>query len=332
MQGLLAYTIQRLLWAPVILLVVSFFAFALTRLGPVDSVDVLAGPRADDAAKDRVRQELHLDDSIFEQYGIYMKNLLTEGDFGESVTIYRGVPVWDIIWPRMLVSVQFGAVALFFAFSVGTLVGVFAALRQGTWLDPLSISSFLFFQSIPVLVSLPFLVLIFVVKLGWLPAVGWGGPEVDIGPQEIALGIFSKHIILPAWVLSLPGVAGVARLVRATTLSVLDEDYVRTARAKGLPELQVVSRHVVRNSLLPLVTVIGLSLTTLIEGAFFVELILGIPGIGQLGFQAAQSRDYDVILALVLVIAAAFIFINIVTDIAYTVIDPRIRFGSQSDN
>ena len=332
MQGLLAYTIQRLLWALVILLVVSFFAFALTRLGPVDSVDVLAGPRADDAAKDRVRQELHLDDSIFEQYGIYMKNLLTEGDFGESVTIYRGVPVWDIIWPRMLVSVQFGAVALFFAFSVGTLVGVFAALRQGTWLDPLSISSFLFFQSIPVLVSLPFLVLIFVVKLGWLPAVGWGGPEVDIGPQEIALGIFSKHIILPALVLSLPGVAGVARLVRATTLSVLDEDYVRTARAKGLPELQVVSRHVVRNSLLPLVTVIGLSLTTLIEGAFFVELILGIPGIGQLGFQAAQSRDYDVILALVLVIAAAFIFINIVTDIAYTVIDPRIRFGSQSDN
>ena len=332
MQGLRAYTIQRLLWAPVTLLVVSFFAFALTRLGPVDSVDVLAGPRADDAAKDRVRQELHLDDSIFEQYGIYMKNLLTEGDFGESVTIYRGVPVWDIIWPRMLVSVQFGAVALFFAFSVGTLVGVFAALRQGTWLDPLSISSFLFFQSIPVLVSLPFLVLIFVVKLGWLPAVGWGGPEVDIGPQEIALGIFSKHIILPALVLSLPGVAGVARLVRATTLSVLDEDYVRTARAKGLPELQVVSRHVVRNSLLPLVTVIGLSLTTLIEGAFFVELILGIPGIGQLGFQAAQSRDYDVILALVLVIAAAFIFINIVTDIAYTVIDPRIRFGSQSDN
>ena len=332
MQGLLAYTIQRLLWAPVILLVVSFFAFALTRLGPVDSVDVLAGPRADEEAKARVRQELHLDDSIFEQYGVYMKNLLTEGDFGESVTIYRGVPVWDIIWPRMLVSVQFGVVALFFAFSVGTLVGVFAALRQGTWLDPLSISSFLFFQSIPVLVSLPFLILIFVVKLGWLPAVGWGGPEVDIGPQEIALGIVSKHIILPALVLSLPGVAGVARLVRATTLSVLGEDYVRTARAKGLPELQVVSRHVVRNSLLPLVTVIGLSLTTLIEGAFFVELILGIPGIGQLGFQAAQSRDYDVILALVLVIAAAFILINIVTDIAYTVIDPRIRFGSQWDN
>ncbi len=332
MQGLLAYTVQRLLWAPVILLFVSFFAFSLTRLGPVDSVDVLAGPRADEEAKDRVRQELHLDDSIFKQYGYYMSDLVTKGDFGESVTIYRGVDVWDIIWPRILVSMQPGIIALVFAFSIGTLVGVFAALRQGTWMDPLAISSFLFFQSIPVLVSLPFLVLIFVVRLGWLPAVGWGGPEVDIGPQEIALGIFSKHIILPALVLSLPGVAGVARLVRATTLSVLGEDYVRTARAKGLPEVQVVGRHVVRNSLLPLVTVIGLSLTTLLEGAFFVELILGIPGIGQLGFQAAQSRDYDIILALVLIIATAFNVANNITDIAYTFIDPRIRFGSKGNS
>ena len=196
-------------------------------------------------------------------------------------------------------------------------------------MDPVAISSFLFFQSIPVLVSLPFLVLIFVVKLGWLPAIGWGGPEIDVGPQEVSLGIFSRHIILPALVLSLPGVAGVARLVRATTLAVLGEDYVRTARAKGLPELEVVGRHVLRNALLPLVTVIGLSLTTLLEGAFFVELILGIPGIGQLGFQAAQSRDYDVILALVLIVATAFIIANIITDVAYTFIDPRIRFGAQ---
>lgn len=330
MQGLPAYTIQRLLWAPVILLVVSFLAFAITRLGPVDTVDVIAGPRADDAAKERVRQELNLDEPIIVQYGLYMRDVL-RGDFGESISIYRGVDVWDIIWPRMLVSAQPGLVALVFAFTIGTLVGVFAALRQGTWLDPFSISTFLLFQSIPVLVSLPFLMLIFIVKLGWLPAVGWGGPEVNVGPQEIALGIFSKHIILPALVLSLPGVAGVARLVRATTLSVLGEDYVRTARAKGLPEADVVWRHVVRNSMLPLVTVIGLSLTTLLEGAFFVELILGIPGIGQLGVQAAQSRDFDVVLALVLIVAFAFIIANIVTDLAYTLIDPRVRFGSRAD-
>ena len=332
MQGLLGYTIRRLLWAPFVLFIVSFLAFGITRFGPGDYVDVLAGARRDEETIERIRHERGLDKPFYQQYGTYMKNLLTEGDFGESTTIYRGQDVWEIIWPRILVSMQPGAVALVIAFSVGITVGIFAALRQGTWMDPVSISSFLLFQSIPVLVSLPFLVLIFVVKLGWLPAVGWGGPEVDVGPQEISLGIFSRHIILPAIALSLPGIAGIARLVRATTLSVLGEDYVRTARAKGLPEFTVVSRHVARNALLPIVTIVGLSLITLLEGAFFTELILGITGIVRLGVVAAQSRDYDVILALVLILAAAFVVANLITDIAYTFIDPRIRYERQQND
>ncbi len=328
MQGLLAFTVRRLLWMPVILFIVSFFAFMITRFGPGDPVSILAGQHRDPAAFERVRAERGLDKPFYEQYAIYMKNVLTEGDFGESVTIYQGRDVLEIIWPRMMVSMQPGLVALIIAFSVGTFVGIFAALRPGTWMDPLSISSFLLFQSVPVLVFLPVLVLVFVVQLGWLPATGWpDGPRVDVGPgDDVALGILSKHIILPAIALSLPGIAGVARLVRATTLNVLGEDYVRTARAKGLPELTVVGRHVTRNSLLPLVTIIGLSLATLLEGAFFTELILGIPGIGQLGFQAATSRDYDVILALVLILATAFVAANILIDIAYTFIDPRIRY------
>jgi ABC-type dipeptide/oligopeptide/nickel transport system permease component len=325
MQGLLGYAIRRLLWVPVILFAVSFLAFTVTRFGPGDPVTVLSPNYRDPEAFERVRRQRGLDKPFYQQYAIYMRDVL-QGDFGESVTIYRGEKVWDIIWPRMLVSIQPGLVALIIAFSVGTVVGIFAAVRQGTWLDPFSISSFLFFQSIPVLVSLPFLVLIFVVKLGWLPAVGWGGPRVDVGPQDIALGLFSKHIILPAIALSLPSVAGIARLVRATTLSVLGEDYVRTARAKGLPEVTVVGRHVARNALLPLVTIIGLSLVGLLEGAFFTETILGIPGIGALGYQAATSRDYDVILALVLILATAFVVGNIVIDIVYTFIDPRIRY------
>jgi ABC-type dipeptide/oligopeptide/nickel transport system permease component len=327
MQGLLGYTIRRLLWLPVILFVVSFLAFSLTRFGPGDYVDVLAGPRVDPAAKERLREETGLNDPFYEQYGRYMNNVITKGDFGQSFTIYRGVEVWDIIWPRLLVSVQLGVIALFITFAVGIPLGLFAALKQGTALDPLSIGSFLLFQSIPVLVSLPFLVLLFVVKLGWIPATGWGGPRVDVGPQTIALGILTRHIILPTIVLSLPGIAGVARLVRATTLSVLGEDYVRTARAKGLPELQVITEHVARNALLPLVTVIGLSIITLLEGAFFVETILGIPGIGELSYRAATSRDYDVILALVLILAFAFVLANIVTDVVYTLIDPRVRYG-----
>ncbi len=326
MQGLLGYIIRRLLWAPVILFIVTFLTFAITRLGPGDIVDVLAGPRSDEATKERIREERGLDKPIYEQYGIYMKGVLTEGDFGESVTIYRGVDVWEIIWPKMLVSVQPGMVALIISFSAGTAVGIFAAVRQGTWTDPFAISTFLFFQSIPVLVMLPFLILVFIVKLGWLPAIGWGGPEVDVGLQAISLGILSKHIIIPAIALSLPGIAGVARLVRATTLSVLGEEYVRAARAKGLAEHTIMGRHVLRNSLLPLVTVVGLSLVTLLEGAFFTESILGIPGIGLVAVQAAQSRDYDVVLALVWILAFAFIVANIVIDIVYTFIDPRIRY------
>jgi ABC-type dipeptide/oligopeptide/nickel transport system permease component len=326
MQGLSGYAVRRLLWVPVILFAVSFIAFTITRFGPGDPVTVLSPNYRNEEVFERVRHERGLDKPFYDQYRIYMQRLLTKGDLGESVTIYRGVPAWDIIWPRMLVSAQPGIVALVIGFSVGIVVGIFAALKQGTWMDPFAIGSFLFFQSIPVLVSLPFLVLLFVVKLGWLPALGWGGPRVDVGPQDIQLGIFSAHIILPALALSLPSVAGVARLVRATTLSVLGEDYVRTARAKGLPEFTVVTRHVARNALLPLVTVLGLSLSTLLEGSFFVETILGIPGIGQLGFQAATSRDYDVILALVLVLATAFVIANIITDLAYTLIDPRVRF------
>lgn len=332
MQGLLGYIIRRLLWLPVVLIVVSFFTFTIARFGPGDPVTVLAGQHRDPEAFERLRKELGLDKPFYQQYYIYMSNVL-QGDLGRTVTIPpQGAAVRDVIWPKMLVSLQPGIIALFIGFTVGTAVGIFSALRQGTWMDPFVIGSFLLFQSIPVLVSVPFLVLIFVVKLGWLPAVGWGGPEVDVGPQNISLGIFSRHIILPVIALSLPGIAGVARLVRATTLQVLGEDYVRTARAKGLRERTVILQHVSRNALLPLITIIGLSMVTLLEGAFFTETILGIPGIGRLGFQAATSRDYDVILALVLIVSTTFIIANLLIDIAYTFIDPRIRYDRrQSD-
>jgi ABC-type dipeptide/oligopeptide/nickel transport system permease component len=314
MQGLLPYAIRRLLWAPIILLAVSFIAFGITRFGPGDPLRVAMGQYSNPAALERVRHEEGLDKPLFQQYGIYLKNL-AHGKLGESFT-YRNRDVSELIFPRIWVSAQLGLVALLIVFAIGIPLGIFAALRQGTWADPFSIGLLLLFQSVPVLITVPVMLLVFTLKLHWLPAAGWGG-------------VFDSRVVMPALALSLPGIAGIARLTRATTLSVLREDYVRTARAKGLHEFTVVSRHVFRNSLLPLVTVVGISLATLVEGAFFAETLLGIPGIGQFAFNSVQGRDYNVLLALALVLTTTFIIANIAIDIAYTIIDPRVRYERQ---
>ena len=245
MQGILPYILRRLLWAPLILFAVTFLTFMAARFGPGDPVTIAAGQYRDPEILERVRHEKGLDKNPLEQYRIYIGNVL-QGDLGESFRL-RDRPVSEIIFPKMWVSAQLGLVALIITFSVGIPVGILAALRQGTWMDPATISTFLFFQSVPVLVTVPVMLLVFVLKLHWLPTGGWEG-------------IFSKHIIMPALALSLPGIAGVARLMRAMTLDVLKEDYVRTARAKGLQEFTVVSRHVARNALLPMTTIIGISL------------------------------------------------------------------------
>lgn len=329
MQGLLPYVVRRLAWAPVILLAVSFITFAIVRLGPGDPISVAQGQYRDPEVLERIRHTKGLDKPFLEQYGIYLKNVL-HGDLGESFR-YPTMTVPEIIFRKMWVSAQIGIVALVVIFGVGIPVGIYAAVRQGTWADPFSISVFLFFQSIPVLVTVPVMLLVFVLKLHWLPTGGWACP-VNLGflPEPVnCIGVFDKRVIMPVLALSLPGVAGVARLTRATTLSVLGEEYVRTARAKGLREFTVMSRHVARNALLPLVTVIGLSLAALLEGAFFAETLLGIPGIGRLAFESVGGRDYDVIMAITMVLATAFIVANIVIDIVYTFIDPRIRYERQ---
>lgn len=313
MPGLFPFVMRRLLWAPVVLFAVSFLTFSLGRYGPGDPVLLRAGPRADPATVERIRDDLGLNDPVVVQYGRYMADV-ARGDFGESLA-RPGTEVSELIFPKMWVSLQLGMVALLVTLSLGLPLGLLAALRQGTWMDPFSISIFLAFQSIPVLVMVPLLQLLLVVQLSLLPTGGWDG-------------IVSSRIVMPVVAMSLPGVAGVGRLMRATTLAVLDEDYVRTARAKGLSEFTVVSRHVARNALLPITTVIGLSLVTLLEGAFFTETLFGIPGIARLAVDAVFQRDYDVIMGLTLVIATAFVLLNIVVDVAYTLVDPRVRFDA----
>ncbi|MXZ62323.1 MAG: ABC transporter permease [Chloroflexi bacterium] len=234
---------------------------------------------------------------------------------------------------KIAISAQLGFLTLVTVFSVGIPLGLLAARFNGTWIDPFVIASLLFLTSVPVLVIIPPALWLFASQLDILPVGGWGGEGLDgifdiwwIG-GVVAVPIPDPHIYLPLFVLSIGGFAGVARLVRITALEVLSEDYVRTAHAKGLKETTVAFRHVLPNALLPVITVIGFALVGILEGAFFTETLLGIPGIGRFAFQAVQSRDYDVILAITVILSTAFVLANLVVEIAYTWIDPRVRLG-----
>ena len=246
-----------------------------------------------------------------------------QGDFGES-SLYQGRSIKDVIFPRLWVTFQYNIMAFILVFAIGLPVGIWAARRQGTWQDPFTMSIFLFFAAIPVLIMVPVLRYILASELGWLPSGGWKVREY-FGWLE--LGIFSKEIIIPTIVLTLPGVAGLARLMRSQVLEVMDQDYVRTARSKGLHEFVVVGRHITRNAMLPIATIMGFALVGLLSGSIFLETLLGIPGIGLYAFAAVFARDYDGIMAIVLIIATFFIVANLAVDIIYGFIDPRIRVG-----
>ncbi|MBI4302149.1 MAG: ABC transporter permease [Chloroflexi bacterium] len=308
---MLSYIVRRLLWAPVVLLAVSLVTFTLGQYGPGDPVEVLLGRHTNPDVVARIRHERGLDRPFWRQYVDYIGKAL-HGDLGESFQ-YRGEPVGSLIARKIGVSAQLDLVALFLSLAIGIPMGLMAALKQGTWLDTALVSFSLIFYSLPVFLTAPFVILALSLALKLLPAAGWGG-------------IFDTHIIMPALVLGLPGVAVWTRQMRASTLDVVGQDYVRTARAKGLLQRTILSRHIGRNALLPIFTLVGLSLGGLVEGAFITETLFGIPGIGRLGVESIFARDYPVIMALTLIVAVAFILANIFVDVGYTFLDPRIRY------
>lgn len=332
MEGKISYILRRLLWVIPILFVVTFATFALARFGPGDPVRVAAGNFRDEEAFQRIRAARGLDKPIQEQYYLYMKGVLTRFDLGESFR-YQGRTVNEVLFPAMWRSMQYNLIALAITMPLGISLGVFAAKRQGTWADPTAISAFLVVQSIPALISVPFVLVIFALKLGWLPASGW--PQdcnvvlPMLGDSYECIGVLSREAVIPLLALSLPGIAVWGRFTRAFTLEVMKEDYVRTARAKGLSEFRVLTSHIMRNAMLPLSTIIIFSLVSLLEGAFFIETLTGIPGVGLLSFEAVQGRDYDFIMAVVLIGAVTFVLASIVIDVVYTFIDPRIRYGAR---
>ena len=304
------YVARRLMWLPFLLLAVSLITFALGRVAPGDPVVAMMGSKYNPEGAARIRQTLGLDRAFFVQYSDYMWGAIRL-DFGESFRYRR--PVWPLISAKIWVSFQLNIAALIVSVGIGLPLGFWIAKRQGTWKDPAVVSVSVLLMSIPIMVTIPFVLWIGCLKLGWIPCGGWGG-------------FFDSRIVAPAIVMGIPGVAGLMRVMRASTLDVLGQDFVRTARAKGLSELAVDSRHVLKNALIPIVTIMGFALAGMLSTGFITETILGIPGIGRFVLQSIFDRDYPVIMAVTLIGASAFVVANLIADIAYTIIDPRIRY------
>ncbi len=306
------YITRRLLWLPVLLLMVSAVTFTLGTYGPGDPVRVMLGTKYDEATAERLRSSLGLDRPVIVQYADYVSGAI-RGDFGESLR-YRGRSVGSLLVSKMWVSFQVNLAAMFVSLSIGLPLGFWIAHKQGTWLDPAAVASTLVLMSIPIMVSIPIVLWGLCLKLSLVPCSGWGG-------------FFDLRIIVPAITMGIPGVAGLARLMRASTLDVFGQDFIRTARAKGLSERYIDIRHVLRNAIIPVITILSFSLAGMLTTGFITERLLGIPGVGDFAIQAIFNRDYPVIMAFTLILSTAFVLANLLADIAYSLIDPRIRFS-----
>lgn len=306
---MLSYLIKRVLGALPTLFIVVTLAFFLIRLAPGGPFDRDRPVPPEIAANlDRV---YHLDQPLMVQYGRYLANLL-HGDFGPSFK-YQDYSVTELIWNGFPVSLRLGGLALILALVLGTGLGALAALRQNSATDHAVMATAMGGITIPNFVMAPLLALVFGVYLGWLPVGGWGG------------GDFS-HSILPIIALSLPQIAYIARLTRASMIEVLGSHYIRTARAKGLSTRLIVFRHALRPSLLPVVSYLGPAAAAVITGSVVVEQIFGIPGIGRYFVQGALNRDYTLVMGVVVFYGSLIILLNLVVDLVYGLLDPKIRY------
>ncbi len=322
-----AFIVRRLIWLPVVLFFVSVITLLLGLYGPGNPVQVMLGVKANPETVARISREYGLDQPVYQQYANYVLNAL-QGNFGYGLVKYRDQPVGRLIAERLPVTIQLNLLALIVGSVVGIPLGLLAGLKRNSWLDYLVRLLSLTAVSIPLLFLLPFLTFVFSRRHDLiLPALGLNS---SIGPLLPLVGgrwdgIFSAKIILPVFLESLGYIAILTRQMRAGMIDVLGQDYVRTARAKGLRERVVVAKHAMRNALIPIVTILGLSLGGLVEGSFLVESWFGIPGVGQLAFEAFTSREYYVITALTLIIAVAYVVANMLVDFLYPILDPRIR-------
>ncbi len=311
------YVVRRLATLPLLMVGISIISFLLLNFAPGDAAEITlkrqnSGISPSKEAVAALRQELGLDASLPVRYGRWVSDAV-RGDLGES---YRtGSSISGELFRRMPATLLLATTALALAVAVGIPLGLLAAVKRGTWLDTACRMLALVGAAIPSYVMAPALMLLFAVKLDWLPAIGYGSPE---------------QLILPAVALSFGTMAQLMRLTRASVLEILGQDYMRTARAKGLTETVIVWRHGLKNALLPVVTVLGTSTGYLLGGAIIIETIFGWPGVGQFMITGITQRDYPVVQGFVVYIAVIFLLVNLIVDISYRWLDPRLHFDRQA--
>jgi peptide/nickel transport system permease protein len=313
---MLREVVRRLMAAVPVVGVVAITVFGLLHVTPGDPAVIIAGDYATPDEVARIRGKLGLDRPFLTQVAIWLGQV-ARGDLGTS--IFSGLPVTTLIGQRIEATVALTVLALVISVGVGVPLGVLAAWKQGSWIDRLvmvfAVSSF----SMPVFWLGFVLVYVFSISFGWLPVQGYSPIRNGVWP-------FLRHLVLPAMTLSVVYLALIARMTRASMIAVLREDYVRTAFAKGLAPGRVLVRHALKNASLPVVTIIGIGFALLIGGAVVTESVFAIPGLGRLTVDAIVRRDYPVIQGVVLLISGVYVLVNLVVDVLYVVLDPRIRY------
>lgn len=311
------YIVRRLLATIPVLLMVGTGVFMLMKITPGDPAGILLGDDATEERRQEVREQLGLNDDVLTQYWRWFTNVL-QGDLGDSIFLNQSVT--QSLLNRAEPTIMLTVLSTLVAIGVGLPLGIIAARKRGTWVDVSTMAVAIVGISMPTFWLGLNLILLFAVRNRWLPVAGFS-------PLDEGLWEALKYMILPSITLGVAQAALLARMTRSMMLEVLNSDYVRTARAKGLNEFAVVMRHAFRNALLPIINIIGLIVAGLLGGAVVTEQIFNIPGIGRLLIQAVGRRDFPVVQGAVLVIATIYVFVNLIVDIAATALDPRIKKG-----
>lgn len=313
---MLPYVLKRILYSVPVMIVVAVLVFALLRLTPGDPAAVLAGNDATGEQLAQIRERLGLDEPILVQLLTWFRSILA-GDLG--VSLLSGVPVTRMIGERIGPTLALATGTLLVTILVAIPMGIVAARRPGGVLDRAVMALSVLGFSVPIFVSGYVLIYLLALKLGLLPVQGYRSPAEGFWP-------FAQRLIMPVMALSGVYIALVARITRSSIIEVLGEDYIRTARAKGAPEFRILLLHALRNAAVPIVTIIGIGVASLITGVVVTESVFNLPGLGRLVVEAVLARDYPVIQGLILLFSFTYILINLVVDILYTVFDPRIRY------